>query len=323
MWRRRAKRFHLLLLDNGETFVEDHAVQFYPSEQFASLLGLRAARFWRGRIHCASSSITFEPEDPEVPLLRVLLSEVVAPLAEWSPSGGTQPPRASANPWDSGKESAVGEGGFVCCAGCVLHKRENNQPFTTLRLAQAEPLRFVLLHTRCAAFLELMLPVQRSLADRRAQAQLQAVWSQKQQNKSFDLTGLVDPLETHLLELRVQRVRPMVNTAAILLLTESRLYLQVRHTVQRLVLVPSLLYHTMSLLTPHYHSPQDCFSSDSAPLTHWNLSSLLSIAARRRRTGIGSDGVGTEQGRVNALGWVRWDERGRLNELGWARWDGR
>ena len=249
MWRRKARRFNLLLLDHGETFIEDHAVQMYPTEALAGALGVRAARFWRGRIHCASASLTFEPEEPDVPLLRVLLNDVEAPLVEWS--AGAAGGRGTGNPWDGGRQEATVGEGFVCGSGSVLHKRESNQPFATLRLPAPEPMRFVLLHTRASVFLETMLPVQRSLKDSKAQTALQAQWLQKQENKSFDLTGLVDPLETHILELRVQRVRPMVSTAAILLLTESRLYLQ------------------------------DCFTSDSAPLTHWTLGALVSVTRRR------------------------------------------
>ncbi|KAL1518989.1 hypothetical protein AB1Y20_003258 [Prymnesium parvum] len=240
MFRRKTRRFHLLLLDHGETFIEDHAATFHPSEAVAALLGLRLGRAsWKGRIHCGSKSLTFEPEELDAPLVRLLLSELTQPLLEWH----ARPHAPASEP--------LGESGFLAHAAAVLHKRETHQPFVSLKLPEGEPLRFVLLHTRAAAFVAQMLPVQRSLSDGKAQALLQAQWRAQQDNKSFDLTGLVDPLETHLLEARVQRVRPMVSTAAILLLSESRIYLQ------------------------------DCFSSDAAPLTHWAIGALQHISRRR------------------------------------------
>ncbi|KAL3913458.1 MAG: hypothetical protein SGPRY_007972, partial [Prymnesium sp.] len=233
---RRKSRFHLLLLEHGERFIDDHAATLIPSDQLLSLLAISLARpSWKGRIHCGSRSLTFEPEEAEAPLLRVLLSELAQPLVEW---GHTQ---GAGNPWDSIHCETVGEGGFIAHARSILHKQSINQPFVSLKLAEAEPLRFSLVHTRVTAFVEQMGRVQRSLSDRKAQAELQAEWRAQQQRKRshlpflrvFDLTGLVDPLETHLLETRVERVRPMVSIAAILLLSESRVYLQVYMAYRR------------------------------------------------------------------------------------------
>ena len=243
--RKKAARFHLLLLDHGESFIDDHAVHFYPTETLASALGLRAARFWKGRVHCASWSLTFEPEDPEAPLLRVMLSEAGSELIEWTPLAAAGGGRGSA-------ADAPAAGGFEVRATSVLHKLEQFQPYVSARLPSAEPLRFILLHTRAAAFLSTMTAVQQALRQPRqaAAAGSGSVLAASRPPPTFDLTGLVDPLETHELQLNVTRVRPMVGTAAILLLTQSRLYLQ------------------------------DVVSSDSAPLTHWPLSALKSTARR-------------------------------------------
>ena len=46
------------------------------------------------------------------------------------------------------------------------------------------------------------------------------------QAEEFDYASLADPLEAHLLELRCKCIRPMLQLPAILLITESRVYVQ-------------------------------------------------------------------------------------------------
>ena len=88
---KRRPRFTLLTcLEYGELYFGDHAATFLPSRAQSECLALRRAEL-HGRLMVASGSLTFEPDDSEAPLLRILLRDVRAPLSEWSSSGGHPP----------------------------------------------------------------------------------------------------------------------------------------------------------------------------------------------------------------------------------------
>ena len=109
-------RFSLLLLDHGELYLEDHGCYFHPaSTQQATLLGLRTTKKLKGRLRVASCSLTFEPEELTVPIMRILLKELYGGASMHTEGGA--------------------EAFEITTTTGVMTKRDLLQPFSTCRLA--------------------------------------------------------------------------------------------------------------------------------------------------------------------------------------------
>ena len=114
--RSRRSRFSLLLLDHGELYLEDHGCYFHPaSTQQATLLGLRTTKKLKGRLRVASCSLTFEPEELTVPIMRILLKELYGGASMHTEGGA--------------------EAFEITTTTGVMTKRDLLQPFSTCRLA--------------------------------------------------------------------------------------------------------------------------------------------------------------------------------------------
>ena len=87
---RRRPRFSLLQLDYNESFFIDLGCILDVEEPAGQKLGLRGARRLKGRLKVGSWSLTFDPEDPETPLLRLPMREMPQPADAWDgdPDGG-------------------------------------------------------------------------------------------------------------------------------------------------------------------------------------------------------------------------------------------
>ena len=140
MQRRGRPRFSLLMLNYGETYLEDRAVSLLPAPPLTS-------RTLKGRLKVATWSVSFEPDDPEAPVLRVMLRECARP------------------------PGVEGDAGFALAPRTVLHKREAHQPFTAhARPADAPPLVFRLLHAPLPPLLALTTALYEALGLPEAQA---------------------------------------------------------------------------------------------------------------------------------------------------------
>ena len=245
--RKRARpRFSLLTcLEHGELYFGSHAASLHPTADQAEALSLppRVSAL-AGRLMVASKSLTFEPDDPDAPLVRMVLKDVPRPLIEWAASTHEV------------IGAGAGAGGFEIHVRMLAARMERYQPLRTIKLAPTVPaLRFSLQHTRPISFVNLLnsiLDLSMKPHDSAAQARLQQLHAESEQVSAvtFDQTALVDPLEAQLMQLRVQRVRPMLTLPGLLLLTESRLY----------IAEPACI---------------EC------PLTHWPLAALERVVCRR------------------------------------------
>ena len=212
---RRRRRFSLLTcLESGERYFGSHAATFYPDTTHEESLKLRMTQGNErlpGRLMISSKGLTFEPDDTDAPLMRIPLREVPRPIFEWAASS----PRA---------------GGFEVEASCVATRTEKFSPLQLTKLSSSTPLRFSLLHTRPAELVRLLNSLlEISMRPHAQQSQaLQQLYDSSAEftttSGAFDQTVLVDPLEAQVLQVRVQRVRPMMNLPSLLLLTESRIY---------------------------------------------------------------------------------------------------
>lgn len=251
---KRRPRFSLLTcLEYGEVYFGDHAATLLPNTAQVEQLGLRWSSY-TGRIMVASGSLTFEPDDNDAPLLRLLLRDVKSPLVEWAAMPEGVPP------------------GFQITCDSISARREKFEPLFAVRLADAASLlRFSLQHAQPADFVRLLNGVLEILRQPHAATRLQALHQEQELSKTFDQTALLDPLELQLDQLRVERVRPMLSVTAILLVTESRVYIS------------------------------EASGASESPLTHWPLTALLRVVRRRHllrhtalelqfRRGSGSDG---------------------------------
>ena len=212
---RRRPRFSLLQLDYNESFFIDLGCILDVEEPAGKKLGLRGARRLKGRLKVGSWSLTFDPEDPETPLLRLPMREMPQPADAWDgdPDGGE---------------------GLEVRASLGYRRATADEPIEAVRLEEEGGggggcrLRFALLHTP----LSLVLPLARGLhaalqlPAAEADARRAELADEHCQAEEFDYASLADPLEAHLLELRCKCIRPMLQLPAILLITESRVYVQ-------------------------------------------------------------------------------------------------
>lgn len=247
--RRPRRRWSILTcLEHGERFFGAHTATLHLEESTLHILGAREMVV-PGRLMVASSSITFEPDDADSPLVRITLRDIPQPILEWA---GTPPAKP----------------GFELQPRSVAVRMEKFAPLRTVRPPSSPfaPLRISLdaPTARPAEVLRLLntlLEISRKTHTQQG-GPLQQLFEQSelhtQPGASFDQASLVDPLEAQLLHVRVQRVRPMLTLPATLLLTESRLYVS------------------------------DPSGSD-ASLTHWPLGALERVLRRRhllRPTGV-------------------------------------
>ena len=247
--RARRRRFSVLTcFEHGEKSFGSHAATLYPEPEHFGPLGLREnEERLPGRLMISSGGLIFEPDEQEAPLLRVNLKEVPRPVFEWP----AKPPRP---------------GGFGVEAKAIAVRFEKFQPFRSLKLESASepagkklpPLHFALVHSKPADLVRLvnsLLDISMRPYHQQARPLHQLYEASEHAGAnaaSVDQTQLVDPLEAQLLQVRVQRVRPMLNLPALLLLTESRLYV----------------------------SEASAGGLDS-PLSHWPLAALERVVRRR------------------------------------------
>ena len=108
-------------MEHGERFFGSHVATMHLSPEHEAALGLRCATALVGRLFVASTSLAFEPDDTESPLLRISYRDMPRPLAEWAAS----PP--------------MGLGGFELEAKSVALRMEKFAPLRTVRLPQRQP----------------------------------------------------------------------------------------------------------------------------------------------------------------------------------------
>ena len=145
--RKRRVRFSLLTcLEHGELYFGSHAASFHPTADQAEALSLppRVSAL-AGRLMVASKSLTFEPDDPDAPLVRMVLKDVPRPLIEWAASTHEV------------IGAGAGAGGFEIHVRMLAARMERYQPLRTIKLAPSVPaLRFSLPHTRPISFVSLL-----------------------------------------------------------------------------------------------------------------------------------------------------------------------
>ena len=134
--KRRARFSLLTCLEHGELSFGSHAATFHPTPEHAELFlgdaGLRAGSAILGRLMVGSRSLTFEPDEAELPLVRMLLRDVPRPLFEWAASTHEV------------IGAAAGAGGFEVLVKALATRTERFQPLRLVRLASqsAQLLRF-------------------------------------------------------------------------------------------------------------------------------------------------------------------------------------
>lgn len=145
--KRRRARFSLLTcLEHGELFFGSHAASLHPTTEQTEAFNLPPrATSLAGRLMVASKSLTFEPDEPDAPLMRMIFKDVPRPLFEWAASTheviGT----------------AAGTGGFEILVRMIAVRMERFQPLRTMKLeASLPPMRFSLPHTRPTSFVGLL-----------------------------------------------------------------------------------------------------------------------------------------------------------------------
>jgi len=202
------KRFSLLMLAYGERYLEDRAVILEPAPPLSD-------RRLKGRLKVATWSLTFEPDDPEAPLMRIMLRDC---------DGPPQPHSFE----EDGVEAAgtADADGLSLAPRLVLHKRSAHQPFASLSRAPGERLAFALLHAPLRPLLALVgaLHGATQLPEPLGEERLRSIGA-GERAPAFDLTALVDPLEEHAPPVDVTRISPMMLTPATLVLSDSQLYL--------------------------------------------------------------------------------------------------
>ena len=252
------KRFSLLMLAYGERYLEDRAVILEPAPPLSD-------RRLKGRLKVATWSLTFEPDDPEAPLMRIMLRDC---------DGPPQPHSFE----EDGVEAAgtADADGLSLAPRLVLHKRSAHQPFASLSRAPGERLAFALLHAPLRPLLALVgaLHGATQLPEPLGEERLRSIGA-GERAPAFDLTALVDPLEEHAPPVDVTRISPMMLTPATLVLSDSQLYLH--SDAERCRTVPRRFREGSC----SYRHSDAAAAASAAAVSHWPLAHLRRAVRRR------------------------------------------
>lgn len=197
-------RFTLLLLEEGELYLDDYAALAYGGD------GVQ--RKTRGRLKLCSASLLFDPDDVRVPVTRLPFSDVQhAELVRDPELLGALPPRTEL---------------FSVATTLTMEMKENNAnvPYAFRR----EPAlhRFSLSYGSAAQVIARVNELVRARQAGEGARVAAALLEERERAMHFDPSWIRDLDEHRLLELPASRVAPLVLHPGRLLLTQRRLYFQ-------------------------------------------------------------------------------------------------
>eukprot|EP01137_Pigoraptor_chileana_P021867 Opistho-2@86107 len=202
---RGAHRFTLLMLEHGETYVEDFSAYQVPIGKEDA----RKSRRIEGRLKLCSRSLVFDPQDISHAVLRFPFRDCTA---IGDVEGGTD-----------GNEELL----YLVC-NQTIEMREDNvvapYNFKKERVEYRFSLKYVSLTIVLSRILEL-----RSIADLSRAAhetQLASIIGRRKELIAFDHAWLESVYEKFLFEATVDRVSPLVANPGRVVITSSRLYFQ-------------------------------------------------------------------------------------------------
>eukprot|EP01112_Ceratiomyxa_fruticulosa_P018129 TRINITY_DN5758_c0_g1_i1.p1 TRINITY_DN5758_c0_g1~~TRINITY_DN5758_c0_g1_i1.p1 ORF type:complete len:946 (+),score=197.65 TRINITY_DN5758_c0_g1_i1:1578-4415(+) len=245
-------RFSLVLLDEGEYYLEDFSAFYYPTPQLSSssnhfgtpqISDEEAFRKRvKGRMLLCSGSIFFDPEDNSIPIWKFKYSDITV-IEHWI------------GPLESTLSSLAKSAVLLIRASQVIEMKENNvnAPYKFKKQNPPSDYRFTLPYTSLDLFLGQALSIFRLSRLPRAELDimLKGMIQQREDLTLFNHSWLYDLNEKQLCEFRCQRITPLVRNPGRILVTNSRLYFQPMNNIE------------------------------ATPVSSWALGSIVRLAKRR------------------------------------------
>ena len=271
-------RFSLLDLDPGEIYFQDFSVTLSFKE--AARKGARAVSRWKGRIKICSKSYLFDPADAARPMIKFPLRYLTG-LEEYLPRGDTD--WVDAKPGTSLliRTKTTVEIKQYNVIGPFVFKKHDGESFLVsfhyVNVDAALPLMMSLWTASHASFAR-QSEIVESIQTRQAEVKFNRNW----------LDNAFDPI---LLELKVERISPLIVNPGRVVLTESKLYFQPFNNVEPFPCLQLTLRHISQILKRRYllrHVGLEiaCRAPASGGVTNFHDSGVSGLAASSSRSGI-------------------------------------
>ncbi|CAK4165563.1 unnamed protein product [Aphanomyces euteiches] len=215
-------RFSLLLLEDGEFFLDDFSVFKYPDPVFQCLtFDACVQRKTQGRLKLCTRSIMFEPQDPMLPILKFPFRDM--PIS----------PGAEVFDEESGELYLS----FDCNTMVEMKERNVDHPYVYRTLANSTvystKVIFSFLHSKIHDFLEAIAPLwslahKKNVLNKIDEEHFLAPVLEPRHTDVFDASLLADFRERPLLSKckLVDRIVPLLKFPGAMMLTNQRVYFQ-------------------------------------------------------------------------------------------------
>ncbi|CAG5129217.1 unnamed protein product, partial [Candidula unifasciata] len=246
------ERFSLLLLDPGEIYFEDFSVYYYP----AGLSQHQALdKKQRGHLKLCSKSIVFVPKEIQFPIIKFPL-KFVHNIEEWS----------------GGLFSKVERIIKIVTDQTVEMKEKNIIAPFVFRKLETQHL-FSLNYAAVDDCLPQMCQLHRAstLHPGDQQAMLNAIMLSRQSRVKFNTSWLEDIYEKIILEVRGDRITPLVTNPGRVMLTSSRLYFQPFSNIDKWPVLKLRIKDIRRLICRRFLLRQlglEIYCGDCAPVSH-------------------------------------------------------
>jgi factor associated with neutral sphingomyelinase activation len=216
----RRGRFDLLLLEDGEYFLEDFSTFMcvVPQVSVGNLRSLSVGKL-KGRLKLCTKSILFEPDNVAEPVTRYRLKDMTECPVQYFRGSDT-----------SGVD--LGDDLFVISCSTAMKMREdgNHSAYSPVLGSTKHHRLFALVHTRVSQVATLLATLWETNQESRSRWEERSVLQpllEKRIPTKFDNSLLVDFSERPLIKsCYVDRILPLVKTPGCLLVTTRHLYVQ-------------------------------------------------------------------------------------------------